>query len=441
LPIALVTALLLSACTTPFDEALLGTEPCRDECVESCEGQPDGVRCPGGACRAEACCTGCWDGAVCHAGSEDRICGREGGACSACIAPADRCVDRRCAASDPAVLLSCADVHSCAITESSGLFCWGSDFGGTLGTDAVTDDGFAGDPVRVPGTWSRVVAAGGSSEPHTCAIDTAGVMSCWGVNGNAELGTRDGMSHSTPAPIADSHRYMEVAASQAMTCGLRIDGELVCWGYASEPPRFGFPIVDFDEFTSPFGERFQFVAMRHGHSCLIDPVGTLSCAGSNSNGQLGHENGNELAIVAPGSTWDRISVGRDHTCGVARDGALWCWGDNTEGELGREGAGARERERIGADSDWVDVAAGASFTCAVRSDGRLSCWGQNEDGQLGDGTTISRSTPVDVAGRYSAVAAGGDHACAIGLDGVIYCWGNAHGAFGEHVPTAETLQP
>jgi alpha-tubulin suppressor-like RCC1 family protein len=437
--IAFLAVVVVAGCMTPFDEALLGTEPCRDECVESCEGQPDGVRCPGGACRASECCTGCWDGAICHAGTEDGVCGREGGACAACIAPADRCSDRRCIASDPAVLLSCAEVHSCAITASNGLFCWGSNQWGPLGTTAVSD--FAADPVRVAGAWTKVAAAGGSSEPHTCAIDTDGVMSCWGVGGNGELGTGDLDGRPTPAPIADSHRYLEVAAAQAMTCGLRVDGELACWGYVSEPPRFGFPIMSNREIVAPFSDRFRLLAMRGGHSCLIDPVGTLSCAGNGTNGQLGHENGNELAIVAPGSVWDRVSVGDDHTCGVARDGSLWCWGDNTTGELGRDGDGTRARERVGSDSDWVDVAAGLGFTCAVQRDGPLSCWGDNGRGQLGDGTTTSRSAPVQVAGRYASVAAGSDHACAIGLDGVIYCWGDAHGAFGEHVPTAETLQP
>jgi alpha-tubulin suppressor-like RCC1 family protein len=438
----LSTALVFVACTTPFDEALLGTEPCGDACVESCEGQPEDTRCPGGACHEGACCRGCWDGASCHAGDADLVCGREGRACAACVTPADRCSGGRCVAGDPAIALSSADVHSCVITESHALFCWGSDVNGALGSDAVADGSFTGEPARVEGAWTRVVAAGGSSEPHTCAIADAGTISCWGTNGNAELGTGDDVSRSTPSPILDAGPWIDVAASQAMSCGLRSAGELVCWGYASDPFRFGFANPTFEELTAaPFSERFRTIVMRAGHSCAIDAAGTLYCAGDSDRGRLGHESGNDLAIVSPGSRWSAVSVGLDHTCGVASDGTLWCWGANDAGQLGRDGAAAATREQVGTDSDWSAVVAGDRFSCALEREGRAFCWGDNVDGQLGDGGTASRSSLAEVTGglRFRAIAAGGDHACAIGEDGVVYCWGDAHGSIGEPRPTAVTL--
>jgi hypothetical protein len=48
----------------------------------------------------------------------------------------------------------------------------------------------------------------------------------------------------------------------------------------------------------------------------------------------------------------------------------------------------------GAQTNWISMAAGGSHTVALKSDGTLWAWGDNSFGQLGDGTTISKSSPV-----------------------------------------------
>ena len=71
------------------------------------------------------------------------------------------------------------------------------------------------------------------------------------------------------------------------------------------------------------------------------------------------------------------------------------------------------------------VAAGYGHTVALKQPGTASAWGRNDFGQLGDGTTINRSTPVQVLGLIgvTAIAAGGDHTLAVKQDGTVWAWG------------------
>jgi alpha-tubulin suppressor-like RCC1 family protein len=74
----------------------------------------------------------------------------------------------------------------------------------------------------------------------------------------------------------------------------------------------------------------------------------------------------------------------------------------------------------------VEVRAGGEHACHRRLDGRIACWGRNDSGQLGDGTTMSRSTPVQVVGLPGparALALGGGFTCAIDNEAHVVCWG------------------
>lgn len=76
----------------------------------------------------------------------------------------------------------------------------------------------------------------------------------------------------------------------------------------------------------------------------------------------------------------------------------------------------------------VMLAGGIDHTVALKSDGSVWTWGNNEYGQLGDGTTVNKSTPVQVKGEGGAgtlsgvvaVAAGSSHTVALKSDGSVW---------------------
>jgi alpha-tubulin suppressor-like RCC1 family protein len=134
-----------------------------------------------------------------------------------------------------------------------------------------------------------------------------------------------------------------------------------------------------------------------------------------------------LSLVGAGQA--SIAAGGLHSCALATTG-LKCWGFNGFGELGDGTTNSRSTpvQAAGLSSGVLAVAAGASHSCAISKTAGLLCWGYNNLGALGDGTTTTRVLPTPVSGfgvgEVVAVSAGGLHSCAATRAGAAFCWGN-----------------
>lgn len=148
----------------------------------------------------------------------------------------------------------------------------------------------------------------------------------------------------------------------------------------------------------------------------------------------------------------KVAAGNDHSVALKSDGTVWTWGNNASGQLGDNTTTNRSsavQVLAGASGcatnlcNITAIAAGISFTVALKSDGTVWAWGVNGSGQLGDGTTTSRSTPVQVSGltNITAIAVGSfsNHALALKNDGTLWAWGtNTTGQLGDNTTTNRT---
>jgi alpha-tubulin suppressor-like RCC1 family protein len=299
--------------------------------------------------------------------------------------------------------LSAGVAHACAITSGGSLKCWGANARGQLGNDSTADSSI---PVDVSGLTGEIyaVAAGGE---HTCAVTTSGDIACWGSNDRGQLG--DGGTTDSAVPVwisGETEVWKNVAAGTAHTCALSPGGGMHCWG-TNELGQLGdgkgVKSRSVPEDVVGLQEGAASLSASGDHTCVLMATTGVRCWGNNQYGQLGDgTNTNRFVpvdLLALGRGVDAVAAGANHSCAMV-EGVVKCWGWNYHGQLGdgMKTTVSEPKPVGGVPADLTAVAAGGDHTCALTARGGVICWGRNEFGQLGDGTTFDSAIPVDVKG-------------------------------------------
>ena len=126
--------------------------------------------------------------------------------------------------------------NTCAIT-TSGLKCWGLNAQGQIGNGTTSDGGV---PTPTLASWEDMWPAARQSTNgwgHTCAVDVAGTLRCWGANDDGQLGDGTTMQRLTPTDVAwigERPFVVRVAGGIWNSCAIDRLGQLWCWGDAGD---------------------------------------------------------------------------------------------------------------------------------------------------------------------------------------------------------------
>ena len=245
--------------------------------------------------------------------------------------------------------ITAGESHSCALTTDGGVKCWGHNLDGQLGNGTKHDSSV---PVDVSGLGSGVKATSAGTL-HTCALTDSDGVACWGYGQSDDLST---FTSTVPVDVPGLPSGAKaLSASLDRTCALMPLGAVTCWGPNYPPPQGAelpdrFVSVDLSHLEGEVAA----IALGETHACVITGSGDVGCWGDNSHGQLGSVSKSDGPITVPievaslTSDVSAIATGGQHTCALLTGGGIECWGSNDAGQLGTVA-------RCGSSSVPVDV--------------------------------------------------------------------------------------
>ena len=268
--------------------------------------------------------------------------------------------------------------HVCALRADDRIACW------TSVPDPYDHSTEAWTRRYVPaatapsGTFLEVAAG----EEHSCGLRTDGTITCWGLDYYGE----------TEAP---SGTFTAVIAGGNYSCGLRTDRSVVCWGYGAvtDPPKGAFASI----------------AGTAVHVCGLRVEGTVVCWGGRAVGvdpydQVPGNNivTNDAVKHPPSGMFTYIFTGPMYACGIRPDSSTECWGQ----EYLAAALPETQFIQISIESDLATFAA-----CGVDLNHRIVCWNRSTSWR-NRGSSYVFQDVLSLASRYN---------CHIRIDGAARC--------------------
>jgi hypothetical protein len=144
---------------------------------------------------------------------------------------------------DDAVSIAAGPFHTCVVLVDGRVQCWGRNDFRQIGDGTLTDRRFA---TAVPGVIAGGAVALTLGRTHSCALTPSGGVRCWGRNNQGQLG--DTTLTDRPSPVfvqmgtvfflgqpllsraTTLNQIVGIVAGQTHTCAKRVSGRVFCWG-------------------------------------------------------------------------------------------------------------------------------------------------------------------------------------------------------------------
>ncbi|KAG2497979.1 hypothetical protein HYH03_004238 [Edaphochlamys debaryana] len=294
----------------------------------------------------------------------------------------------------------------------------------------------------------KAVSAG---EWHSCAVTTSGLLKCWGEGENNKLGYGNSTTYIgyNPDSLGDALPPVEVNFAYpggVQVSSLAVGREHTC--VVVQPNAYNGSV------PAPrlrcWGDTYYGQAGPPNSVC--DGYGPTPCV-ANVASQPYVDLGTGITQI------NGVFAGRDRTCVIVNGNRIKCIGRNTYGELGYGDTKTRglNASTLGNNLPYVNLgspvwkvvklAVGSFHTCALYTEAaggaqQVKCWGKNEYGQAALGSAASAGAtpgsmgdalrPVFLFGAdlFADICAGEEHTCVIGRNRAstavdqVYCWGN-----------------
>jgi alpha-tubulin suppressor-like RCC1 family protein len=259
----------------------------------------------------------------------------------------------------PAIGITAGYGHTCALLEGGQAYCWGINFSGQSDPSSTTP--VISPPVLVNADVSFTALTAGIG--HTCGLTESGKVYCWGNSSVGQCGVvpTDG-SPVPPSEIPGLDQVVSIDTVRGHTCAVRsTDPTLVCWGENDYPPQMNAPIIATHQLgpaggmqaysatpvTVDLGARVVDVGMGYASTYAVTEDGSLYAWGYNGRGQVGSGTTDEvvstptIVMTAPETPLTGVrevlrSDGSDQCAFVEgpKSSSYFCWGGDDDGEVG-----------------------------------------------------------------------------------------------------------
>ena len=128
------------------------------------------------------------------------------------------------------VSISAGWEHTCAISASEGVHCWGNNLFGLLGDGTTVSRRSV---TKVSGLQSGAIAVS-AGEHHTCVLADAGAVYCWGDNDRGTIAFWASTERNVPKHVKElPPDIVSISSGDDFSCAVMSSGEVLCskWHY------------------------------------------------------------------------------------------------------------------------------------------------------------------------------------------------------------------